>query len=119
MRGQLLLDGQAIGTRATLCRCGESKNKPYCDGSHGPAGFTATGEPPTGAYTTMLAERDGPLMIAPQTDGPLALRGNIEVLSGTGRMVARIQSAYLCRCGHSQTKPYCDGTHRTVGFRSN
>ena len=37
------------GTRATLCRCGASKNKPYCDGSHVAAAFAATGEPATTA----------------------------------------------------------------------
>src|SRR4029077_1015950 len=31
-RGQLQIDGAAAGFRATLCRCGASKNKPYCDG---------------------------------------------------------------------------------------
>src|SRR5262249_4810077 len=36
-----------LGLRATLCRCGQSKGKPYCDGSHVEAKFTATGEPLT------------------------------------------------------------------------
>jgi CDGSH-type Zn-finger protein/uncharacterized Fe-S cluster protein YjdI len=117
-RGALSIDGRAIGYRATLCRCGASKNKPFCDGSHHDAAFDASGEPPTGKNTDMLAVRDGPLEIAPQLDGPLAVRGNMELISGTGRVVARVQSTRLCRCGHSNTKPFCDGTHTSIGFRS-
>ena len=86
------LDGEPAHYRATLCRCGASKNKPYCDGSHHEAGFAATGEPPTGK-ADMLAVRDGPLAIDPQTDGPLQVRGNMEITSGTGRVVARVTSA--------------------------
>ncbi|MDX2275407.1 MAG: CDGSH iron-sulfur domain-containing protein [Hyphomonadaceae bacterium] len=80
--------------------------------------FDASGEPPTGDKTDMLAVRDGPLEVAPQLDGPLMVRGNLEIISGTGRMVARLQAAKLCRCGHSNTKPYCDGKHAMIGFRS-
>jgi CDGSH-type Zn-finger protein/uncharacterized Fe-S cluster protein YjdI len=116
-RGQLQIDGTPAGFRATLCRCGASKNKPYCDGSHHEIGFSATGEPPTGK-TDMLPVRDGALAIDPQPDGPLRVRGNLEILSGTGRAVARMTSAYLCRCGGSATKPFCDGTHAKIGFKS-
>ena len=117
LRGPLRLDGVDIGFRATLCRCGASKNKPYCDGSHHEIGFAATGEPASGA-TDMLPVRDGVLAIEPQADGPLALRGNLEITSGTGRVVARVTSARLCRCGGSANKPFCDGTHARIGFRS-
>ena len=113
-RGQLQLDGQAIGYRATLCRCGASKNKPFCDSSHG---FDASGEPPTGS-ADMLEVRDGALAIDPQPDGPLQVRGNLEITSGTGRVVARVTGGRLCRCGGSATKPFCDGTHARIGFRA-
>ena len=116
-RAQLQIDGAAAGFRATLCRCGASKNKPYCDGSHHEIGFTATGEPPTDA-TQMLAVRDGVLAVDPQPNGPLRVRGNLEIVSGTGRAVARVTSAYLCRCGASANKPFCDGTHKRIGFKS-
>jgi len=117
VRADLRLDGQAAQYRATLCRCGASKNKPYCDGSHHDVQFAATGEPPTG-QAEMLAARDGPLAIDPETDGPLRVRGNLEITSGTGRVVARVVQARLCRCGGSANKPFCDGTHARVGFRS-
>jgi CDGSH-type Zn-finger protein/uncharacterized Fe-S cluster protein YjdI len=117
VRGLLRLDGQASGFRATLCRCGASKNKPFCDGSHHEIGFVASGEPASGA-SDILPVRDGPLAIDPEADGPLRVRGNLEITSGTGRVAARLTSARLCRCGGSQTKPFCDGTHTKNGFRS-
>jgi CDGSH-type Zn-finger protein/uncharacterized Fe-S cluster protein YjdI len=103
--------------RATLCRCGQSKRKPYCDGSHTTAGFAASGEPAT-RPSDPLAERGGALSITPVPDGPLQVNGNLEICSGTGRTVLRTQSARLCRCGASETKPFCDGSHARVGFRS-
>jgi len=60
----------------------------------------------------------GALAIEPQVDGPLQIRGNLEITSGTGRVVARVTTARLCRCGGSATEPFCDGTHTRNGFRS-
>jgi CDGSH-type Zn-finger protein len=104
-------------TRATLCRCGRSRNKPFCDNSHRDAGFSATGEPAT-VPSEPLEARAGRLRITPTKDGPLAVRGSLELCSGTGRTVQRLRSARLCRCGGSSTKPFCDGTHERIGFRS-
>ena len=50
-----------------LCRCGASKAKQFCDGSHHEIEFTATGEPATTKDTDMLAVRDGELAIDPLT----------------------------------------------------
>lgn len=112
--GELSIDG-AAATRATLCRCGQSKNKPYCDGSHVAAGFDASGEPAT-AESTPLADRAGPLAINAAPNGPLLVAGNVEVVTGTGRTIARLEKTALCRCGQSKNKPYCDGSHRAAGF---
>jgi CDGSH-type Zn-finger protein/uncharacterized Fe-S cluster protein YjdI len=117
VRAPIRLEGIEIGYRATLCRCGASKNKPFCDGSHKEVPFTATGEPVTGA-TDMLPIRDGGLDIEPELNGPLKVRGNLEITSGTGRVVARLRTAKLCRCGGSGNKPFCDGTHSKIGFSS-
>jgi len=117
VRADIQLNGRALHYRATLCRCGASKNKPFCDGSHHDIEFSATGEPTTGA-ADMLPVRDGPLAIDPQVDGPLQIRGNLEITSGTGRVVARVTQARLCRCGASGNKPFCDGSHARIGFSS-
>ncbi len=47
--------------------------------------------------------------------GPLCLTGRIKVEVG-GEIVAETDDVALCRCGHSGNKPYCDGSHRKVGF---
>jgi CDGSH-type Zn-finger protein/uncharacterized Fe-S cluster protein YjdI len=116
-RGDIQLDGLATGYRATLCRCGASKNKPFCDSSHHEVNFTASGEP-AGTALDMLPERAGPLQVSPEMNGPLRVRGNLEIISGTGRVVARVTNTRLCRCGGSQTKPFCDGSHARIGFSS-
>jgi CDGSH-type Zn-finger protein/uncharacterized Fe-S cluster protein YjdI len=113
----LFIEGAEQGLRATLCRCGQSKKKPYCDGSHTAAGFTATGEPPQ-MDSQALESRDGPVSITPKLNGPLLVSGNLEVVSGTGRTINRVTKTTLCRCGHSGNKPYCDGSHARTGFLS-
>ncbi len=60
-RAELTIDGEPAGYRVTLCRCGASKHKPFCDGSHHEAGFSASGEPASG-QTTMLPVRYGRLI---------------------------------------------------------
>jgi CDGSH-type Zn-finger protein/uncharacterized Fe-S cluster protein YjdI len=116
IEAELLVGGQAqANPRATLCRCGQSQNKPYCDGSHTGAGFVASGEPATANFEA-LAVRNGPLHVQPLPNGPLQIKGNLEVVSGTGRTCNKLGEVYLCRCGHSKNKPYCDGSHKAAGF---
>lgn len=117
LHADMEIEGHGATLRATLCRCGASKNKPFCDGSHTAVGFVATGEPPT-IESQPLANRGGKLSITPRDNGPLLLAGSIEIVSGTGRTVNRTEKTALCRCGHSANKPYCDGTHTKIGFRT-
>ena len=50
-------------------------------------------------------------------DGPLYLRGHIEIRASDGSTIVEETRAALCRCGHSHNKPFCDNSHRDVGFR--
>ena len=113
----LAIEGQERAFRATLCRCGASKRKPLCDGSHAAAAFSATGEPAT-QESSALAARNGTLCIKPLRNGPLMISGALEVVSGTGRTVTRATETFLCRCGASSNKPFCDGTHKKINFNA-
>ncbi|MGY4197343.1 CDGSH iron-sulfur domain-containing protein [Bradyrhizobium sp. USDA 4520] len=112
---ELKIGGAPDGMRRTLCRCGESRTKPYCDGSHVEAGFLASGEPDT-RPSEALAVRNGPLEVEPLPNGPLKVTGAMEIVSGTGRTIDRKTAVALCRCGASNNKPYCDGSHAKIGF---
>ena len=50
-------------------------------------------------------------------DGPLLIRGDVELLTGSGEKIIRTRKTIaLCRCGASTIKPYCDGTHKLINF---
>ena len=50
-------------------------------------------------------------------DGPLLVRGDVTITDEDGVPVPRRrQTVALCRCGASAIKPYCDGTHKAIGF---
>jgi CDGSH-type Zn-finger protein/uncharacterized Fe-S cluster protein YjdI len=116
IEAELLIRGEPQpAPRATLCRCGASANKPFCDGSHTAAGFTATGEPVAKEFQP-LEVRNGPLTVEPQPNGSLKVTGNLEIVTGTGKTINKVTQAWLCRCGQSKNKPYCDGSHKAAGF---
>ena len=115
LNAEIEYPAQDCRTRATLCRCGASKTKPYCDCSHKEAGFTATGELDVREFEA-LEQRDGKVKLDPKPNGPLFLWGNLEVVTGTGKTIDKKVETHLCRCGGSSNKPYCDGTHAKIGF---
>ena len=75
------------------------------------------GEPAT-KESEALAVRGGPLAVTPTPNGPLRVQGPLEIVTGTGRTILRTTETYLCRCGASANKPYCDGSHKRIGFTS-
>ena len=103
-------------TETWLCRCGQSANKPYCDGSHKTTGFRDTSAPATAAQPADAAGPDGVLRVKLRPNGPLRLDGRFEVRTPASGLIFSGSETALCRCGQSAKKPFCDGTHRQVGF---
>jgi CDGSH-type Zn-finger protein len=57
--------------------------------------------------------------IVPYPNGPYLVRGELEQTDRKGRPIeVRRATIALCRCGHSRNRPFCDGTHKLIGFRA-
>jgi len=108
-RGETILED----SRAALCRCGQSKNRPLCDGSHADGGFSASGELTPAA----LERRDGDepepgdLSIQVSDPGPLMIRGSVQIHGENHDACCHVRVGALCCCGKSKNKPFCDGSH--------
>lgn len=51
-------------------------------------------------------------------NGPYLITGSFEVVDAEGNTFETKKAVSLCRCGHSSNKPFCDGTHKKIGFES-
>jgi len=173
-----------------LCRCGQSGNKPYCDGTHAKVHFDGTETASREPYLAQATVIEGPTMsltdaeslcafgrfcdphgrvwnLVGRTDhpearthfvretcdcpagrlvawdnatrqpvepmfkpsirliedpakncsGPIWLRGGVQVVGTDGFEYEVRNRVTLCRCGESQNKPFCDGTHAGIGFQ--
>ena len=172
-----------------LCRCGQSGNKPYCDGTHAKVGFDGTETASREPYLDRATTTRGPVMsltdveslcafarfcdpngqvwnqvnatqdpavrkdfvrqacdcpsgrlvawdnatglaVEPkftpsigviedpvkECSGPLWLRGGVQLVGADGFAYEVRNRMTVCRCGASQNKPFCDGSHVTMGF---
>jgi len=100
-----------------LCRCGQSNNKPYCDGQHKQTEFVDAGvfvKPPE---SEEAQNNQGPLSIKVQASGPLIFRGDACIEDASGQKIYR-KVGGLCRCEKSANRPFCDGTHSKIGFET-
>lgn len=59
---------------------------------------------------------DAPVEIKVEADGPYEVRGNFRLEGADGAVLTDSERVWLCRCGLSATKPFCDGSHRKGGF---
>ena len=98
-----------------LCRCGLSKKKPFCDGSHKKEAVQMA--------QTFSDEREedingleGDLIITVKTNAMYSVQGPVTIFSRDGLSKTTRTKAALCRCGFSENKPFCDAKHKKCGF---
>ena len=111
---------EGVGDTYALCRCGRSGVKPYCD--RWPDRLPCFDEPigplvPAPVFTWRSPDGfDGPLL-ALKSNGPLRVSGGVPIEREDGSPIDPGERVSLCRCGNSAAMPFCDSTHKIVGFR--
>ena len=103
----------------SLCRCGKSSNKPYCDATHKECGFVGAETADPGSFGEPAVD-GGELeasVIRVVRDGPYEVFGAPTLMYSDGRICEERSFYRLCRCGASKSKPFCDDSHLEVGFR--
>jgi CDGSH-type Zn-finger protein len=66
-----------------------------------------------------MPEPDAETVVVACPDGPFLVRGRIDLVTPDGRPIPQHRRTIaLCRCGKSGIKPFCDGTHKVIGFRT-
>jgi CDGSH-type Zn-finger protein len=60
------------------------------------------------------------VIITPNNNGPYHVKGKVRIVTEAGREIAFDgDEVWLCRCGQSANKPFCDGSHKKAGFKNN
>jgi membrane-associated HD superfamily phosphohydrolase len=66
-----------------------------------------------------IKEASKPARVNVMKNGPIVVEGNFEVTNSDGTTLKTMLMTSFCRCGGSKSMPYCDGTHRKIGFIDN
>jgi CDGSH-type Zn-finger protein len=101
-----------------------NQRRPWIDPSQSPAGEIAAviHRCPSGALHYQRKDggraevADEHVTISVQRDGPLYVRGQVQIKTSDGRFEIQDVRMALCRCGHSNNKPFCDNTHFRINF---
>lgn len=82
------------------------------------------GKCPSGALSYILENQDKETMESFETkvealpNGPLLVHGELKVTHSDGTIETKKRATAFCRCGASDNKPYCDGTHKSIDFKA-
>jgi uncharacterized Fe-S cluster protein YjdI/CDGSH-type Zn-finger protein len=128
------LDADALAAVIDTCPSAALTYTRTDGGEHGRRGYAAGadpspalvpdatpdhGGPTTGASAGIGGSVDtsGAVSITPRRNGPLMVQGPVTLTAPDGSTTVE-ERVFLCRCGHSATKPRCDGTHKRIGFEA-
>ena len=64
----------------------------------------------------MDSKEDAKVVVTVVHNGPYAVEGDFMLADKDGKVSEQKGKVFLCRCGHSHNKPFCDGTHVKIGF---
>lgn len=96
-----------------MCRCGQSKDKPFCDGSHRSCDFSTDGDIGEALGKSMIEEK-AHLQVRVNRRAGLLVDGPCMLVSADGMRTRQMERFTLCRCGKSENMPFCDATHKTL-----
>ena len=100
----------------SLCRCGHSRSRPVCDDQHVDKEFLHSGKI-FEVSEVAASSRPSKITISCIKDGPITFRGRMRLHNQFGQECVKMRGS-LCRCGQSASKPFCDGSHSRVGFKT-
>jgi CDGSH-type Zn-finger protein len=100
----------------SLCRCGHSSSMPLCDDQHVDKEFLNSGKI-FEVSEVAASSRPSKITISCIKDGPTTFRGRVRLHNQFGQECVKMRGS-LCRCGQSASKPFCDGSHSRVCFKT-
>ncbi|AXH08557.1 hypothetical protein CP960_06380 [Malaciobacter halophilus] len=109
-----------------ICRCGRSKNQPFCEGSHSNARFDTRCKTSkekfsqtlkNNSLTSKTNELNEPPQLIIKENSPILAKGNITLKIKDIPEIINRRKFNLCRCGSSKYMPFCDCSHSDVEGR--